>query len=326
MIQGVHTLGDKLSLFKEELKKLPSVENLSASNYLPVSGTKRDGNTFWLEGRSKIDNGVGGQAWRVDEDYIATMKMNLLAGRDFYKEGNADSASVIINQKMANALGLKDPIGKKIMNWRNYTVIGLVEDFHFESIKGEIGPLVFFKGDFGSILTTRIQGKDMAQSIAGIKSVWDQLMPNQPIRYTFVDETYAKMYSHVERTGNVFASCAILAILISCMGLFGLSTFMAEQRSKEISIRKILGASTGRLFQLLTANYLKLLLIAMLLGIPFSWYLMNNWLQDFAYQIDMDWWFFVFSAVLVAGIALMTVSKQALKLAFSNPAEVLKNE
>lgn len=327
MIQGANTLKDKLPLFKEELRRLSAIEGVTSSNYLPVSGTKRDQNQFWNIGRKELDGGIGTQAWWVDEHYLSTMKMNLLEGRMFSKDIASDSAAIIINQTLAKKLGLDNPVGKQLMNWQNWNVIGVVEDFHFESMKGGIGPLAFmYGGNGGSIISARIEGGDMANTLNTITAAWDKIMPNQPIRYTFLDESYARMYEDVERTGNVFAACASLAILIACLGLFGLSTFMAEQRSKEISVRKILGASISSLFQLLTASYIKLVAISMLMGIPIAWYLMQAWLQDYAYKIEMSWWVFAFSGLLVLLIALVTVSRQALKLSFSNPAEFLKGE
>ena len=327
MIQGANTLKDKLPLFKEELRRLSSVEAVTSSNYLPVSGTKRDQNQFWKAGRKELDTGVGTQAWWVDEHYLSTMKMNLLEGRVFSKEIASDSSAIIINQTLAKKLGLDNPVGKQVMNWQTWDVIGVVEDFHFESMKGGIGPLAFiYGGDGGSIVSGRIQGENMTQSLVAIQTVWDEMMPNQPLRYTFLDESYARMYEDVQRTGNVFATCAGLAILIACLGLFGLSTFMAEQRSKEISIRKILGASMTNLFQLLTVNYIKLVGIATLIGIPVAWYMMQIWLQDYAYKIELTWWFFVIYGLLVILIALVTVSRQALKLSFANPSEFLKGE
>ena len=327
MIQGANTLKDKLPLFKEELRRLSTVEAVTSSNYMPVSGTKRDQNQFWKAGRKTLDDGIGTQGWWVDEHYLPTMKMNLLAGRLFSKEIASDSSAIIINQTLAKKLGLENPIGEQIMNWHTWNVIGVVEDFHFESMKGGIGPLAFmYRPNGGSIVSARIQGGDMAKTLSTITTTWDKLMPNQPIRYTFLDESYTRMYEDVERTGNVFATCAGLAILIACLGLFGLSTFMAEQRSKEISVRKILGASMTSLFQLLTANYLKLVGISMIIGIPIAWYLMQAWLQDYAYKIEMTWWIFALSGLLVLFIALLTVSRQALKLSFSNPSEFLKGE
>ena len=327
MIEGASTLGDKTTAFKEELKRLSMVERVTNSNYFPVDNTSRDNNGFWIEGKQKIDKGVGGQAWWVAENYISSMKINLLEGRHFSEKIAADSASVIINQTMAKKLGLQDPIGKQIRNWRAWNIVGVVEDFHFENMKREIRPLVFFMGrGSASIVAAKIKTDDMAKALTAVTVVWDKFMPNQPIRYSFLDEAYVNMYQETQRTANVFAVCAILAILIACLGLFGLSTFMAEQRSKEISVRKILGASTSNLFKILTIDYLRLISISLIIGVPVSWYLMNNWLQDFEYRIDIVWWFFVLSGLLVASIALLTVSKQALKLTFSNPAKFLKEE
>lgn len=327
MIEGAGTLGDKTAAFKEELKRLPMVETVTNSNSFPVDNTSRNNNTFWIEGKQKIDKGVGGQAWRVAENYITSMKMNLLEGRHFSEKIAADSASVIINQTMVKKLGLQDPVGKQIRNWQTWNVVGVVEDFHFDNMKREIRPLVFFMSrGSASLVAARIKTDDMAKAVTAVTAAWDKFMPNQPIRYSFLDEAYANMYQDTRRTANVFGVCAMLAILIACLGLFGLSTFMAEQRSKEISVRKILGASSSNLFKTLTVDYLRLILISLILGVPVSWYLMNNWLQEFEYRIDIVWWFFAVSGVLVAAIALLTVSQQALKLTFANPAQFLKDE
>jgi putative ABC transport system permease protein len=328
MIQGTNTLGEKLEAFKNELLRLPEVNSASTSNYFPVSGTKRDQNPFWIEGRKKLDQAVGAQVWRTDEDYLATLDMQLKAGRNFSPDIASDTAAIIINQIMADELGLKDPLHARIENnGDKWTVIGVVENFHFESMKGEIGSLAFVMGKGGSIMATEVSANNnMEATLAAITGIWDEFMPNQPIRYTFLDETFAQMYAEVQRTGNVFAACAGLAIIIACLGLFGLATFMAEQRSKEISIRKVLGASMSSLYQLLTANFLKLILISLLIGTPVAWYLMRNWLQDYEYRLQMHWWFFALAGLIIIGIALFTVSRQALKLAFSNPVEHLRRD
>lgn len=326
MIHGTNTLGEKLKPFKDELLRLPAVNSASVSNYFPVMGTKRDQNEFWVEGRKKLDQAVGAQIWRTDEDYLATMDMELLEGRMFSPDIAADTAAIIINQTMARRLGLDKPLGTRIENWGKWTVIGVVEDFHFESMKGEIGALALVLGGGGSIMATEVMTENMETTLASITAVWENFMPNQPIRFTFLDETFARMYADVQRTGNIFASCAILAIIIACLGLFGLATFMAEQRSKEISIRKVLGASMSNLYQLLTVNFLKLILVSLFIGTPIAWYLMKNWLQDYEYRIDMAWWFFALPGLIILSIALFTVSRQALKLAFSNPVDHLRGE
>ncbi|MEM9822452.1 MAG: ABC transporter permease [Bacteroidota bacterium] len=327
MIRGAHTLNKQSLTFKEELKKLPMVEAVTNSNYFPVKGTSRDNNQFWIEGHQKLDKGASGQSWWVAENYIPTMKINLLEGRNFSNEMASDSAAVIINQTMAEELGLDQPLGKQIRNWRTWNIIGVVEDFHFETMEHEIRPLAFFRGGHNSsVIAVKIKTEDLRQALTDITATWDQFLPNQPIRYNFMGETYAEMYEGVERTGNIFGACAILAILIACLGLFGLSTFMVEQRSKEVCVRKVLGASIASLYQLLTTNYLKLIFISLILGIPIAWSLMQNWLENYIYHIDIEWWYFAGAGILVASIALLTVSQQALKLSFSNPVKYLKDE
>ncbi len=327
LIQGAYTLGDKTDAFKQELATLPMVEEVTNSNYFPVAGTNRDGNGFWIDGREKIDDSVGGQAWFVAENYISTMKMELVAGRNFNSKMATDTAAVIINETLARKLGLQDPIGARIRNYRAWNVVGVVKDFHFDDMKQEIRPLALFRGrGSASVVAVRLKAEHTSSTVAAIQKVWDEFMPNQPIRYDYMDESYAAMYEDVDRTRNVFAVCAGLAILIACLGLFGLSTFMVEQRSKEISVRKVLGASVQHLFGILTANYLRLILLSLLLGGPLAWYIMNAWLENYTYGIDLEWWFFVAAGVLVAGIALLTVSRQVLRLSLSNPAKFLKTE
>ena len=327
MIHGAHTLLDKTDTFKEELERLPMVESVTNSNYFPVEGTSRDNNEFWIDGQQKTVKGVSGQAWWVADNYIPSMKINLLEGRVFSKEIAGDSAATIINQTMARKLGLEDPLNQKIRSWRTWNIIGMVEDFHFDNMKHDIRPLAMFMSRRNTaIVAARIKTGNVSEAVASIANVWNKFLPNQPIRYEFLEESYANMYEDIQRTGNVFTACAVLAILIACLGLFGLSTFMAEQRSKEISVRKILGASERSLFQLLTVNYLKLVLISLIIAIPISWYLMQEWLTSYTYRIDMAWRVFALAGTLVAGIALLTVSRQALRLSFANPAVFLKDE
>lgn len=327
MIRGTNTLGGKTASFKNELMKLSEVQSATASSNLPVSGTSRNQNGFWKNGRNKLDKGVGAQFWRIDSDYLSTLGMKLVEGRNFSMEMTSDTASMIINQTMVKELGLENPIGKKISNGRTWNVIGVVEDFHFESMRGEeIGGLSFVRGRQGAIVSVKVKTKDTAGALASITTVWDEFMPNQPMRYNFLDESYALMYEDVKRTGNVFTSFAILAILVACLGLFGLSAFMAEQRRKEISIRKVLGASLNSIFQLLTVNFLKLIAISIVIAIPIGWYMMKSWLEDFEYRIDLSWDVFAIAGLLVVLIAVFTVSFESIKAAIVNPAKGLRSE
>jgi putative ABC transport system permease protein len=329
VIQGTNTLGDKnVKSFKGELLKLSSVKNVSISDYLPVNGTKRNGNTFYMEGRTKLDPGVSGQYWQIDDTYLKTMGMKLVEGRNFSYSMAADTqGSVIINQTLAKKLNLKNPIGKRITNgYGKYTVVGVVEDFNYESMRSHIEPIVLNFGLSTSIVSVKVGGTDMKNTLANITTVWKKYSPDQPIRYTFLDEQFANMYADVQRTGSIFTSFAVLAIIIACLGLFALSAFMAEQRSKEIGIRKVLGATVSNITALLSYDFVKLVLIAILIASPIAWYGMNKWLQDFAYRIPISWWIFVLSGLLAIAIALFTVSFQSVKAALMNPVKSLKSE
>ncbi|MEQ9425768.1 MAG: ABC transporter permease [Cyclobacteriaceae bacterium] len=326
LLQGVNTLGDKMHVFKDELKLHSKIKNVAISDYLPIDGSKRDGNSFWIEGRQKIDRGVGAQRWRVDIDYINTMGMKIVKGRDF-SEMASDSSAIIINQTMAKELGLDNPVGAQIRNWQTWNVIGVVEDFHFQSMRdNDIAPLGFCRTDFGSVMPIKIEGGDMIKTIESITQTWDEFMPAQRIRYTFLDDGYAQMYGDVQRTGHVFTAFAILAVIVACLGLFGLSAFMVEQRNKEISIRKVLGASLHTIFQLLTFNFLKMVIISLLIAVPIGWYLMDLWLADFNYRTEITWDVFAIAGLMVVIISLLTVSFESLKAAVVSPTRGLRSE
>jgi len=326
LLQGANTLGDKIPAFKSELLKLSQVQSVSVSDYLPVRGSKRDGNTFYNEGMEKIERGVAAQKWVVDQDYIKTLGMKLVDGRDFNADMISDSTSIIINQAMARQLNLENPIGKVIQNWQKYTIIGVVEDFHFESMKENITPVCFVVGTSPSVILVKLRSENMREAIAGVSEVWNKFSPNQTVRFNFLDERYKATYADVQRTGSIFTTFAILAIIVACLGLFGLSAFMVEQRSKEISIRMVLGASVKNVFRLLTQNFVMLVLISFLIAAPIAWMLMNKWLQDFIYKTDITWDIFVISGSCAMTVALITVSYQAIRAALANPVTNLRSE
>jgi putative ABC transport system permease protein len=326
MIQGVNTLGNQQQTFKDELLGLADVQNVTLTQYLPVEGTKRDMNQFWRDGKSQEEKSIGAQRWGVDEDYISTMGMKLVEGRTFRKDLASDSSAIIINQSMAKAFGFKNPVGERIMNWRTWTVIGVVEDFHYENMKGKIEPLCLVRGNWGNIATVKLKTNRMDNAIQSITALWKKFLPHQAIRYTFLDESYARMYDDVRRTGNIFAGFAVLAIIVACLGLFALSAFMVEQRNKEISIRLVLGASLQNIFRLLTDQFIKLVLISFVLAVPLSWYIMHKWLEDYEYRIEMGWEVFAVSGLLSVIIAALTVSYQSIRAALANPATSLRSE
>jgi putative ABC transport system permease protein len=326
MIQGTGSLGEKTAAFKEELLNLQAVKNVSVSDYLPVTGTKRNGNTFWKEGKITEEAGVSGQRWIVDADYIPTLGMKLIAGRNFSKEMRTDSNAIIINKAMADQLGYKDPIGKIITNGDNFRVIGVVDNFHFETMKQRVQPLCLNLGNSTDVVSVKINSSATSQVLAAIGSTWKKFAPHMTFRYVFMDESFAAMYADVQRTGTIFTGFSILAIIVACLGLFALAAYMAEQRSKEMSIRKILGASISTLFATLTGNFLKLILISLLIGVPLAWWIMNGWLRDFAYRISIGWEVVVFSAITIVFISLLTICYQAIKAAIANPIKSLRSE
>lgn len=326
-LEGTHMLGDKkVKTFKEELLKLPSVKNVSIGDYLPVRGTKRNGNQFFAEGKSRLDKPTGGQFWRVDHDYIKTMGMKIVSGRDFDVKMASDSDAVVINQEMAKRLGLKEAVGTRIENYRGWNVIGVVEDFNFESLKQNIEPLAMVLGISPTIISIKLNAGSTPDAIASITGLWKQFAPNQPVRFSFLDQSYARMYDDVQRMGKIFTSFAVFAIIVACLGLFALSAFMVEQRAKEIGIRIVLGASLRSIVRLLTQNFLMLVVISFVLAAPTAWYAMSIWLQDFVYRADVTWDIFALAGLLSVVIALGTVSYQAIRAALTSPVNSLRSE
>lgn len=325
-LEGTHMLGGKVKTFKEELLKLPAVQSASIGDYLPVRGTKRNGNQFFIEGKNKIDKPVGGQFWRVDHDYLKTMGMKMASGRFFDVKMASDSDAVVINQKMAKELNLKEAVGSRITNYRGWNVIGVVEDFHFESLKQDIEPLAIVLGNSPTIVSVKLNSANMQEAIGAITALWKQFAPNQPVRFSFLDQSYARMYDDVKRMGKIFTSFAVFAIIVACLGLFALSAFMVEQRAKEIGIRLVLGASLRSIVRLLTQNFVMLITISFLLAAPVAWYVMKLWLQDYAYRVDIGWDIFLMAGVLSIIIAMATVSYQAVRAALTSPVNSLKSE
>jgi putative ABC transport system permease protein len=329
ILHGTNTLNEQnVKQFKNELSKLSSIRSVSISDYLPISGTKRNGNVFWNEGREKIDDGVWGQHWQVDDTYLKTLDIKLVEGRNFSYDmaDDASGRTAIINQRMAQKLHLNNPVGKLISNGGVFRVIGVVQDFNYESMRGEIDPMVLHFELSPSMMTVKFSGVNVQQTVTTVSALWKKFSPTQPIRYTFLDQEFAAMYADVTRTGRIFTSFAVLAITIACLGLFALSAFMAEQRSKEIGIRKVLGASVQGITTLLSLEFVKLVLLAILIASPIAWWAMNRWLQDFAYKIVISWWMFAAAGLGAILIALITISFQSVKAALANPVKSLRSE
>jgi putative ABC transport system permease protein len=327
ILQGTHTLGEDIVRLKHALARLPGIGHVTISGYLPVEGTQRNNNPFFNEGRKGVDRPIGGQRWTVDHDYIKTMGLKIVDGRDFSRDIRSDSQAVVINRSMVKALNLADPIGKRITNgWGTWPVIGVIDDFHFESMKHVIGPLCLMIGRSPQTIALKANTADMPALIQSVSRVWKEFSPNQPIRFTFLDQIYERMYDDVERMGRIFSSFAVLAIIVACLGLFALSAFMVEQRNKEVSIRLVLGASVKNIFGLLTMNFVKLVMISLFIATPISILMMQEWLKEFAYKIEIGWEVFALAGSLSVVIALVTISYQSLKSALMSPVDALKEQ
>jgi putative ABC transport system permease protein len=332
VIDDAYALKDKIAAFKNEVLQMPGVASGTISGFLPVSNSSRNDNSFSKGAVMDATSGFGMQTWRIDYDYIRTMGMEIIKGRNFSKEFGADSSAVIINETTAKFLGYEDPIGKTIYqssddgNPTPYTVVGVVKNFNFESVRKNIQPLGFFLGKSTGAASFKVKADDIPTLVKNIESKWKIMATGMPFTYRFLDDSFDEMYRTEQRVGKIALTFSVLAILIACLGLFGLATYIAEQRTKEIGIRKVLGASVSGLVQLLSKDFIKLVAIAFVIATPLAWWAMNKWLQDFVYRIDLAWWIFLLAGVIALFIALATVSLQAVKAALTNPIKNLRSE
>lgn len=333
VIDDTYVLGNNIDAFKNDVLQMPGVVSGTVSGFLPVTNSSRNDNTFSKEPLMNANNGFNMQNWTVDYDYLPTMGIELSKGRNFSKEFGSDSLSIIINEKTAQVLGFKDPVGKNIYQSTDpgtppkvFTIIGVVKNFNYESLKESIGPLAFFLGKYTSITSFKVQPGKMPGLLKSIEQKWKIMVPGMPFNYRFLDESFNEMYRAEQRVGKIAIIFSVIAILIACLGLFGLAAFIAEQRTKEIGIRKVLGASVTSLVQLLSKDFIILVLIAFVLAAPLAWYFMNQWLQDFTYRVDISWWVFLVAVGIAFFIALATISFQAIKAAIANPVKNLRTE
>ena len=332
-IDNTSSLGDKALTFKHELQRISAVKNATLSGYLPVN-FNRSNDAFFTSTALDQKTAISMQNWFVDEDYIPTLGMKILEGRNFSKEYGTDSSGIIINEAAAKFLATKDLLNKKLYNFKDintkalneYHIVGVIKNFNFSSLRDVITPLAFKLGQDNGNISVRIASSDVENVIAQIKNKWQSLAPGQPFSYTFMDDDFNNLYSSEQRTAKIFISFAILAILIACLGLFGLITYAAEQRVKEIGIRKVLGASVGNISGMLSKDFLKLVLVSAAIAFPVAWWAMHKWLEDFAYRVSIGWWVFAVAGILALIIALATVSFQAIKAALANPVKSLRTE
>ncbi len=330
ILTDAYLLGDKIEAFKNECLNNKEIISASVSGFLPVDSDHNDTAVF-PEG--KPDELVAINNWSVDVDYVKTMKFELIMGRDFSEEFGTDDESIIINEATIKLYGLEDPIGKRLSKFINnqgdfktYNIIGVIKDFHFESFRTNIEPLMLYLGNNEGLISFRTTGKNIAQVIDKLRILWKKFVPNQPFAYSFLDERFNLMYSAEQKTKDIFSVFASLAIFIGCLGLFSLAAFTAEQKTKEIGIRKVLGSSIMGIVYMLSAEFLKLILISFIFSIPISYYIMDQWLMDFAYRTNIRAYIFISAGLVALFVTILTVSYQAIKAALANPVDSLRNE
>ncbi len=319
--------------FKNEVASLASVSRASFAGFLPVANSSRSDTSFSTDPVMTEANVFNMQFWRTDYDYIPTLGMEVLEGRNFSPEFGSDSLALVVNEKAAAVMGGGNPVGKKLYLGGPdmeqpivYTVVGMIRDFNYESLRQNVGPLALRLGRNDWATAFRVVPGKIDQALDQIEARFKELAPGMPFQYTFLDESFDQMYRQEQRMGQVALSFAVLAILIACLGLFGLVTYVAEQRTKEIGIRKVLGATMGNILSLLSRDFLKLVGIAFLIGSPLAWWAMHLWLQDFAYRAPIGIWVFAVTGGAALGIALLTVAFKAIRAALANPVNSLRTE
>ncbi len=333
IINDAYILGDQVESFKEEVLQNTNVVSGTVSSFLPTESW-RSGNGTFKDGVPDEKNITVMQSWRVDYDYVETLGMDIIEGRNFSKEFGSDSSAVILNETAAKFFGWEDPLGKIVGQFDSnedativkYNVIGIVKNFHFESLRNTVGPVLFFLDRSTSKVAFRINTENTIQLISFVKERWNEFAPGQPFDYTFMDEEFTSMYNAEERIGKIFSVFAFLAILIGCLGLFGLAAFTAQQRTKEIGVRKVMGASVGGIVVLLSKEFVKLILVSFVIAAPVAYHYMNGWLEDFAFRTDVGLLTLAFAGLAALFIAILTVSYHAIKIAITNPIKSLRYE
>ncbi len=321
------TLQEKYKLFKEIASTKPGIDMVSKISNTPTSINNSTGGVVW-EGKDPAVRLQFVQA-ATAYDFISLMKVQMIDGRDFSKDHASDSVAYIVNEAAVKVFNYKDPVGKPLTFWGNPgTIVGVVKDFHFNSLHDPIRPLVLRLGEnlnYGLILIRTAPGKTK-EALASLETLCREINPKFPFTYRFLDDEYQKLYQSEQVVGKLADAFAFLGIFISCLGLLGLAMFTAQQRVKEIGIRKVLGAGAGSLFNLLSREMLILVMASLLIAAPLGWLAMSKWLEAYAYRVSISLWTVVEAGVLVFVIALSTISFQALKAVRANPVESLRTE
>jgi len=319
---------EKFDSVKNELLQNPNILGVTASSNVPTYGYTFSNSLWRWEGQSP-DEEILMRAVFIDVDYFKTFGMEIAEGRSFSKEFPTDATeAIMVNEEAVKAMGMEFPIGQRLsIGDNNFKIIGIVKNYHFRSLRQEIDPLILiYSPENSRALFARLKSEQIPQTIGYIENAWKKFAPGYPFNYRFLDEALDGLYRSEQRIGTLFRYFSILAILISCLGLLGLASFMAEQRTKEIGIRKVLGATASNIVALLSKEFTKWVIVANIIAWPIAYFTLSKWLQSYAYKTNVALWSFVLSGALALLIALATVSYQSIKAALANPADSLRYE
>jgi putative ABC transport system permease protein len=329
VIKNPFVLGNQIATFKDELRNLPNVLNASMSSHLPGYEANFVGISF----NPQEASGVSLETWTGDEDLLETLQMKLVSGRFFSKDFPSDNKAIVLNEAAVQNIGWEDPIGKTLRSLNvDWTVIGVVKDMHYQSMQHLIRPmgLLHSSSNFNNYppkyMAVRISTGQISQTVSSLEKTWKSYSSGFPFEFSFLDDVYNNLYINENRTRKLSVIFSFLTIFIAFLGLFGLAAFTAVQRTKEIGIRKILGASAPDIAFILAKNFLLLIVVAIVISVTLVIYVMNGWLGNFAYHINIDWWMFVLGAIVGLVIAMITVGYQMIKAAAANPVDSLRHE
>jgi len=329
VIRNTNLLGDQAKIFKQDLSQIPGVESITMSTFLPT-GKERNLTGLFPQLPIDIKQDVLSEFWPVDEHYLKTLNIKLIAGRNFSEQMASDSSAIIVNEAFVKKFGFKDALNKTVYRAsygiQSYHIIGVVQNFNFNSLRDNIKPLALVYGVDNGAVTAKIKTTNLPALMQQIQRKWKSLSPNQQFTYSFMNDDFDATYRSEQHVQQIFFSFSALAILIACLGLFGLAAYAAEQRNKEIAIRKVLGASAVNIINILSADFMKLVAISIVIASPVGWYIMNKWLEDFAYRTHISWLIFFIAGSIAVVIALITISFQSIKAAVANPVKSLRTE
>ncbi|MCK5372471.1 MAG: FtsX-like permease family protein, partial [Cyclobacteriaceae bacterium] len=320
----------KYPVLRASLLEAPEVINVSTATTSPGYGVGKNLINVEDEKGEMVERGI--DLYGIDYDYISTLEMEVTEGRDFSRDVFSDtSAAVIVTEAMIHRMGWESALGRKFSfnieeESEPLLVVGIVKDYHHASLYDVIEPILFYLRENNRILHVKIDGKDVQASVSKVESIWNEVHPDQPFDYTFLDAEFEEQYRNDEKRGQIFTIFAILTMAIACLGLLGLASYTAEQRTKEISIRKIVGANVQTLVYLVSKEFILLVLISIIIGLPVAYYFMDAWLQNFAYAMKMNWFTFVFASFIAIIITFSTVSYHTIRAAMSNPVDALKED